>query len=104
MEERDLRFNPNHPPDLIIGEPTTGIKTRSSFNKDLCALCIHSDFISEIEPKNIDIALGEESWVMAMHEELNQFVRNNVWNLVPRPTNYPVVGTKWVYKNKHDES
>jgi hypothetical protein len=38
-----------------------------------------------------------------MHEELNQFVRNQVWTLVPRPNDYPVVGTKWIFKNKLDE-
>jgi hypothetical protein len=39
---------------------------------------------------------------MAMQEELNNFTRNEVWNLVPCP-NQNVVGTKWVFHNKHDE-
>ncbi|KAK6136269.1 hypothetical protein DH2020_030000 [Rehmannia glutinosa] len=38
-----------------------------------------------------------------MHEELNQFVRNDVWDLVPRPNNVNVIGTKWIFKNKSDE-
>ena len=38
-----------------------------------------------------------------MHEELNQFVRNDVWELVPRPKNIHVIGTKWIFKNKIDE-
>src|SRR5436190_23036688 len=38
-----------------------------------------------------------------MQEELNQFTRNDVWDLVPRPENYPIIGTKWVFKNKLDE-
>ena len=38
-----------------------------------------------------------------MHEELNQFVRNDVWELVPRPKNVHVIGTKWIFKNKTDE-
>ncbi|GJR36076.1 hypothetical protein Tco_1211760 [Tanacetum coccineum] len=36
-----------------------------------------------IEPKNVNKALGDESWVIAMQEELNQFVANDVWDLVP---------------------
>uniref|UniRef100_A0A151UDR7 Reverse transcriptase Ty1/copia-type domain-containing protein n=1 Tax=Cajanus cajan TaxID=3821 RepID=A0A151UDR7_CAJCA len=40
---------------------------------------------------------------MAMQEELNQFERNEVWDLVPLPTNYPIIGTKWVFRNKLDE-
>jgi hypothetical protein len=40
--------------------------------------------------------------VLAMQEELNNFTRNEVWHLVPRP-NQNVVGTKWVFRNKQDE-
>jgi hypothetical protein len=40
--------------------------------------------------------------VVAMQEELNNFTRNEVWHLVPRP-NQNVVGTKWVFRNKQDE-
>ncbi|GJT94910.1 retrovirus-related pol polyprotein from transposon TNT 1-94 [Tanacetum coccineum] len=39
-------------------------------------------FISTIEPKNVNEALGDESWIVAMQEELNQFVANDVWELV----------------------
>ena len=38
-----------------------------------------------------------------MHEELHQFVRNDVWELVPRPKGVNVIGTKWIFKNKFDE-
>ena len=38
-----------------------------------------------------------------MHEELNQFVRNDVWKLTPRLENVHVIGTKWIFKNKTDE-
>jgi hypothetical protein len=40
--------------------------------------------------------------VLAMQEELNNFKRNEVWRLVPRPKQN-VVGTKWVFHNKQDE-
>ena len=38
-----------------------------------------------------------------MHEELHQFVRNDVWELVPRPNGVNVIETKWIFKNKSDE-
>ncbi|GKC24434.1 retrovirus-related pol polyprotein from transposon TNT 1-94 [Tanacetum coccineum] len=41
---------------------------------------------------------------MAMQEELNQFVTNDVWSLVPPPNNETIIGTKWVFKNKSDEN
>jgi len=42
--------------------------------------------------------------LLAMQEELNQFERNQVWHLVPRPHDRPTIGTKWIFKNKLDES
>ena len=38
-----------------------------------------------------------------MQEELNQFERNNVWHLVPRPENDMVIRTRWVFRNKLNE-
>ncbi|GJS01771.1 retrovirus-related pol polyprotein from transposon TNT 1-94 [Tanacetum coccineum] len=42
--------------------------------------------------------------VVAMQEELNQFVANDVWELVPLPISQSVTGTKWVFRNKLDEN
>ena len=39
-----------------------------------------------------------------MHDELNQFSRNNVWDIMPRPLDNSVIGTKWISRNKMDES
>jgi hypothetical protein len=39
-----------------------------------------------------------------MHEELNNFARNEVWELVKRPSDHNVIGTKWVFQNKQDEN
>ena len=60
-------------------------------------------FVSMIEPKNINEAIIDDHWIVAMQEELNQFERNNVWELVEKPENYPIIGTKWVFRNKLDE-
>ena len=38
-----------------------------------------------------------------MHEELHQFVRNDVWELVPRSKGVNMIGTKLIFKNKFDE-
>ena len=35
-------------------------------------------FVFQIEPRNIDEALHDEHWFLAMHDELNQFKRNEV--------------------------
>ena len=39
-----------------------------------------------------------------MQEKLNQFERNNVWELFLKPEYQYVVVTKWVFRNKIDES
>ena len=52
--------------------------------------------MSSIGPKKIDEALKNVDWVNAMHEELNNFTRNQVWELIERPKGHNVVGTKWV--------
>ena len=38
-----------------------------------------------------------------MHDELNQFIQNDVWSLVPRLNDHNVVGTKWIFKDRFDE-
>ena len=38
-----------------------------------------------------------------MHEKLNQFMRNDVWELASRPEGVHVIDTKWIFKNKTDE-
>ncbi|XP_075076486.1 putative mitochondrial protein AtMg00820 [Nicotiana tabacum] len=38
-----------------------------------------------------------------MQEELNQFSKNQVWKLIPKPDNVSVIGTKWVFRNKLNE-
>nr|GEU77715.1 hypothetical protein [Tanacetum cinerariifolium] len=49
-------------------------------------------------------ALRDADWVSAMQEELDQFTRFKVWRLVPRPEGKSVIKTKWIFKNKKDES
>jgi hypothetical protein len=42
-------------------------------------------------------------WVNAMHEELNNFTRNQVWTLEKPPQDARIIGTKWVFQNKQDD-
>jgi hypothetical protein len=57
-----------------------------------------------VEPKKVWEALEDSDWLEAMHEELNNFKFNNVWELVEKPKECRnVIGTKWIFKNKQDE-
>jgi hypothetical protein len=88
----------DHPVNSILGDIQRGVTTRSR----VAHFCEHYSFVSSIEPYRIEDALKDPDWVVAMQEELNNFTRNEVWHLVPRP-NQNVVGTKWVLRNKQDE-
>ncbi|GJV86197.1 retrovirus-related pol polyprotein from transposon TNT 1-94 [Tanacetum coccineum] len=61
-------------------------------------------FISTIKHKNVNEALTDDSWIVAMQEVLNQFIANGVWELVPQPWNMTIIETKWVFRNKLDEN
>ncbi|GJW38749.1 retrovirus-related pol polyprotein from transposon TNT 1-94 [Tanacetum coccineum] len=60
--------------------------------------------IKESKSHPLEEALGDESWVVAIQEELNQFVANDIWDLVLLPKNQSIIGTKWVYRNKFEEN
>ena len=79
-----------HTLDLIIGNHDTGVRTRTTTSNE----CLYHSFLSQTEPKKMEEALQDADWVQAMQEELNEFERNKVWTLVPRPKNRSVVGTK----------
>ena len=78
----------DHHLDTMIGDISRGVQTRSR----LSSFCEHFSFVSSIEPKKIDEALKDVDWVNAMHEELNNFIRNQVWELVERPKDHNVIG------------
>ncbi|KAI3725030.1 hypothetical protein L1987_64802 [Smallanthus sonchifolius] len=96
-----LRIHKNHPTDNIIGPLNVGVRTRSAC--DALENNMFSCFISQVEPKNIKAALLENSWVEAMQEELQQFSKLNMWNLVDLPKNKVPIDTRGVSRNKKDE-
>ncbi|GJW13167.1 hypothetical protein Tco_0017300 [Tanacetum coccineum] len=69
----NIKESKNHPLDQVIGNLNQRTLRSQAQN--------HSNFfcfISTIEPKNINEALKDKSWIVAMQEELNQFVANDV--------------------------
>ncbi|XP_022895332.1 uncharacterized protein LOC111409522 [Olea europaea var. sylvestris] len=86
-KEPSTRVKSNHPKDNIIGDLDEGTRLRKRVLNNLA----YTSYVSQVEPKKVEEALSDECWVNAMHEELNQFARNNVWILVPRPENCNVI-------------
>jgi hypothetical protein len=90
-----------HPPQQIIGN----LNERVIHSSRLAHLSYFSNtlFVALFEPRDVGHALSYLSWVNAMHEELENFERNQVWTLVDPPRDVNVIGTKWVFKNKQGE-
>jgi hypothetical protein len=49
-------------------------------------------FVALFEPRDIGHALFDSSWVNDMHEDLENFERNQVWTLVESPRDVNVIG------------
>nr|GEV35169.1 retrovirus-related Pol polyprotein from transposon TNT 1-94 [Tanacetum cinerariifolium] len=82
----------NHPLKNVIGNLNQRTLRSQSYNQ---SNFFH--FISTIEPKNVNKALTDERLIVAMQEELKQFIANDVWELVLQPRNMTIKGTKWVF-------
>ncbi|GJS23952.1 putative reverse transcriptase domain-containing protein [Tanacetum coccineum] len=89
----NIKESKNHPLDNVIGNLNQRT-FRSQAQNQSNFFC----FISSIEPKNVNEALKDKSWIIAMQEELNQFIANVVWELVPHPKCTKIIGTKWVMR------
>ena len=83
-----------------MGQKEAGIQTRRTLAEASSYLAL----LSSVEPQNVAEACKDEHWVKAMDEELEQIEKNNTWELVPRPKDKNVIGTKWVFKNKLNEN
>jgi hypothetical protein len=101
-EKSPLRIiRKNHPENQIIGDINEGVQTRRKLIKD--SEQSHFSFLSMTEPTNFEESSQEDNWIRAMNEELDQIEKiekNNTWELVPRPEDKNVIGSKWVFKNK----
>jgi hypothetical protein len=90
----------NHSKENILGnsKEERKLKTRV-FN-----LVSYACYLSQVEPKKVEEAQKDDNWLETMYEELHQFTRNDVWMLVPRPSDHKVMQTKWIFKNKSNEN
>nr|GEY15230.1 retrovirus-related Pol polyprotein from transposon TNT 1-94 [Tanacetum cinerariifolium] len=50
-----------------------------------------------------EMSMVDSAWIKAMQEELHQFDRLQVWELVDKPFGKSVIRLKWLWKNKKDE-
>jgi hypothetical protein len=94
------RVQKNHPSEQIIGNKDAGVETRRKLHSPEQR---HLALLSTVEPNSFEEANTDEHWIKAMEEELDQIEKNETWELVPRPKDKNVIGTKWVFRNKLNE-
>ncbi|GJR42793.1 retrovirus-related pol polyprotein from transposon TNT 1-94 [Tanacetum coccineum] len=68
----------------------------------MCMFATHSESENRNQ-RNIKEAMADSAWIESMQEELHQFDRLDVWELVDRPLCKNVINLKWLWKNKRDE-
>ncbi|GJR33777.1 retrovirus-related pol polyprotein from transposon TNT 1-94 [Tanacetum coccineum] len=100
--EHVTKWTKDHPLDNIIGELKRPVSTRLQLHEQ-ALFCYYDAFLTSVEPKNYKDALTQACWIEAMQEELNEFERLKVWELVPCPDKVMVITLKWIYKVKLDE-
>jgi hypothetical protein len=57
--------------------------------------------VIDSEPSTFDEAAKHKVWKHSMIEEYKSILKNDVWEVVPRPQGKSVVTSKWIYKLKH---
>jgi hypothetical protein len=55
----------------------------------------------EEEPTYFEEAIQRKEWADAMTEEYQSIIKNEVWEIVPKPKSKDVVSSKWLFKIKH---
>ncbi|GJU60819.1 retrovirus-related pol polyprotein from transposon TNT 1-94 [Tanacetum coccineum] len=96
------RWTKDHPIANVIGDPSRSVSTRKQLKTD-AMWCYFDAFLTSVEPKNFKQAMTEPSWIDAMQEEIHEFERLQVWELVPCPDKVMLIKLKWIYKVKTDE-
>nr|GFA61293.1 retrovirus-related Pol polyprotein from transposon TNT 1-94 [Tanacetum cinerariifolium] len=96
------RWMRDHPLEQVIGNPSQSIRTRCQLESD-GKMCMFTLTLSRTKLKNIKEAMADSAWIESMQEELHQFDRLDVWELVDIPLCKNVINMKWLWKNKRDE-
>ncbi|GJX20107.1 hypothetical protein Tco_0222784 [Tanacetum coccineum] len=92
-------------PVVSTGTPssTTIDQDAPSISHSPSSYIVQPPILHQVKPKNFKTAMDEACWFEAMQEEIYEFDRLQVWELVPKPDCVMVIALKWIYKVKLDE-
>ncbi|GJW40025.1 retrovirus-related pol polyprotein from transposon TNT 1-94 [Tanacetum coccineum] len=78
------KWTKDHPIANVIGDPSRSVSTRKQLQTD-AMWCFFNVFLTFVKPKNFNQAMTEPLWIDAMQEEIHEFERLQVWELVSCP-------------------
>ncbi|GJW40063.1 retrovirus-related pol polyprotein from transposon TNT 1-94 [Tanacetum coccineum] len=94
VELSKIALDPSNMHEFHQVQPSTHIWTK--------AHPLEQVIVSTLEPKIIKESMSDHSWIDSMQDELHQFERLDVWELVPRLARNNIFAVKWLWKNKSD--
>ncbi|GJS09892.1 gag-pol polyprotein [Tanacetum coccineum] len=90
------------PVTQVHGNPSKPVQTRRQLATDP-KMCMFALTVSTAKPKNIKEEMADSAWIEAMQEELHQFDRLQVSELVDKPFGKTIIKLKWLWKNKKEK-
>nr|GEY74125.1 hypothetical protein [Tanacetum cinerariifolium] len=93
LQVLEYRWTKDHPLEQVRGNPSRLVQTRRQLATDL-EMCMYALTVSTTEPKKIKEAMADFAWIEAMQEELHQFDRLQVRELVDKPFGKTVIRLK----------
>eukprot|EP00253_Pinus_taeda_P005584 PITA_05584 len=90
----------------VLREITTGVPDFSVEHYEVYKGCALGNYVAkatnivDFEPTSYEDAASQEILREAMVQEYASVIKNNVWEVVPRPEGKSVVISKWLYKIK----
>ncbi|GJV81411.1 retrovirus-related pol polyprotein from transposon TNT 1-94 [Tanacetum coccineum] len=105
--EQSFEVNPffaaNPKPFVNVFAPDLNSEASSSGLATDALWCLYNSVLSKVEQKNFKSAVTKDCWFQAMQDEIHEFDRLDVWELVPPPDCAMIIALKWIYKVKLDE-
>ncbi|GJZ12498.1 retrovirus-related pol polyprotein from transposon TNT 1-94 [Tanacetum coccineum] len=93
------RWTKDHPIANVIGDPSRSVSTRKQLETD-AMWCYFDAILTSVEPNNFKQAMTKPPWIDEMQEEIHEFERLKVLELVPCPDKVFLIKLKWIYKVK----
>ncbi|GKD89551.1 hypothetical protein Tco_1365058 [Tanacetum coccineum] len=94
-QDSEYQWTKDHPLTQVCGNPSKPVQTRRRLGTNP-EMCMFTLTVSTAEPKTIKEAMADSAWIEAIHEELHQFDRLQVWELVDKPFGNNIIKLKWL--------